>query len=1326
MSIFKESFKEFVRKQIKIREAIISHGNKQGEARTNSPIVDLSNLGGPKDLQLPSHAFYTNTVNRQCTIRMSSGVDLKVGNDLIKNNSNPYERLDDLKGEGLALRYVLEGGTTMIDKSVKQTEKETSSGGLKEVSETVFRAAPRSGFTGASKNRFGQVYGDPSIRANSADGYGIVPMPGIIDADIKTKSAYGSLREVKVNFVCHNIRQLEILELLYMRPGYPVLVEWGWTPFIDNNGKRRSDFPYIAEWWDQKSSTNVIHKKILDRKVETGGNYDGVLGMVKNFNYKARPDGGFDCTTELTGMGEVLQGLKGRDDVLGEDGKYETALEQFYKTLMIYSEQKDVNTYDEGEGLISNIGTFINKTASSVTDYLNPDGSTLTQKARDLTDFLDIDWIKTHSNVNENIYGPFKNLDDQVIRDLILESFMLRNDKALIVEEDPEDEDEVIASVKSKNTYIRWDFLSHVLNRDIMERTQTGDAPLIYIKTDTIVNEDKPIIKNQDNTTSIAGKHIEPLAFTSKRLSPEIIKVFKRLYNLALSEDRTNKAFGIGNEQFNEVFGDMAEDINDKLDDIEELTESGGDLADVGIKTFEDLIRDDFLDMSIDPTVCMLPHQMRFIKEKSNDPNVQAFFNRPQPQFSYNGIGDSKDFSQTTKYSEVIDMCNYDLNKNLEGLAERQIGQIFLNVEHLDRVYKSMRYTTDDEGDTMIQDSFNMFDYIKKIFDDVNASCGGQHKFELQTDNERPNIVRVIDIQFQPESKLDLEVKEGKIIELNIQSNDSIFRDYSYTSTVPSSLMATIGVVAQNPDSISTLEQSTFSALNKNIRQRFTTKQDRSGSTRIKTKAENQDEAKKEAKAAELALKQSQAESTAFELSLMDSFIAFCNLKVFYAKSLQGKYSDMDSDGRPKESKEIARQKQNLGTIISQITKLETKHLEDGTYADGGKFKKGEVKRKPVEQVSDIIPLKFNAQMDGIGGIIIGNVFKINPSRLPAAYRKTEGRQILFITMAEDQKITSGQDWTTTISGQLTIIASDVNEQATGTKIRKEGTGGGGGSGTAGAVVKSEPAKYESNTKEESKVEAKSPEQQQIEQQDQCPEGQYFDEELQACVLEEAIVEEKALIGNTGLTQEEIDAGKLEKTKRAVNGPPPYNYAYLHQSAKNPQNGAIVEEFYKNNKEAVDFINRKLDEMIDLYESRYQHKFNISDFPGLDNQNVGAAYSTLESWTNALYEDFPDLRTDPPARNIIEIYRSVPIELTAWGDYREDPTKENGKIWSDLAAADAGVEFSDSVYESLEWDLGGGSYDALEDLKLDIDDFIEDWEDANGTSAGLGERTTDL
>ena len=49
---------------------------------------------------------------------------------------------------------------------------------------------------------------------------GLKPMPGITSIDIKSGTAYGSLRTITVNFVCHNLQQLEDLELLYMRQGY--------------------------------------------------------------------------------------------------------------------------------------------------------------------------------------------------------------------------------------------------------------------------------------------------------------------------------------------------------------------------------------------------------------------------------------------------------------------------------------------------------------------------------------------------------------------------------------------------------------------------------------------------------------------------------------------------------------------------------------------------------------------------------------------------------------------------------------------------------------------------------------------------------------------------------------------------------------------------------------------------------------------------------------------------------------------------------------------------------------------------------------------------
>ena len=59
--------------------------------------------------------------------------------------------------------------------------------------------------------------------------------------------------------------------------------------------------------------------------------------------------------------------------------------------------------------------------------------------------------------------------------------------------------------------------------------------------------------------------------------------------------------------------------------------------------------------------------------------------------------------------------------------------------------------------------------------------------------------------------------------------------------------------------------------------------------------------------------------------------------------------------------------------------------------------------------------------MDGIGGIVIGNIFKLPANRLPMGY---SGDDIAFVVMGINHKITEGQDWTTEISGQLILLNS--------------------------------------------------------------------------------------------------------------------------------------------------------------------------------------------------------------------------------------------------------------------------------------------------------------
>ena len=224
MGIFKETLNKYVRYQLESRQKIIS----TNENRSNTP------------------AFHAYTTNKYCNIRMASGVDItdnelleltgentKIGKVVLEN---------DLKGYGLAKNYILQGGTLLNPKGAKTP-------------------AMRRGFPGQGRP-LGGAYGDPLMRGNAKDGYGIVPMPGITDFNIRTKSAYGSLREGKVNFVCHNLRQLAVLEILYMRPGYPVLMEWCWDPYIDNKGKivkgADIDTHYISNNVDKEKNHMVI------------------------------------------------------------------------------------------------------------------------------------------------------------------------------------------------------------------------------------------------------------------------------------------------------------------------------------------------------------------------------------------------------------------------------------------------------------------------------------------------------------------------------------------------------------------------------------------------------------------------------------------------------------------------------------------------------------------------------------------------------------------------------------------------------------------------------------------------------------------------------------------------------------------------------------------------------------------------------------------------------------------------------------------------------------------------------------------------------------
>jgi hypothetical protein len=79
-----------------------------------------------------------------------------------------------------------------------------------------------------------------------------------------------------------------------------------------------------------------------------------------------------------------------------------------------------------------------------------------------------------------------------------------------------------------------------------------------------------------------------------------------------------------------------------------------------------------------------------------------------------------------------------------------------------------------------------------------------------------------------------------------------------------------------------------------------------------------------------------------------------------------------------------------------------------------------------------IIPTELKVTLDGIGGIIIGNLFKINEDIVPKGYTGVLGRKLAYIVTKLGHNI-SDNDWTTELSAYPIVF-----EQSAGTEVWKQ------------------------------------------------------------------------------------------------------------------------------------------------------------------------------------------------------------------------------------------------------------------------------------------------
>jgi GH24 family phage-related lysozyme (muramidase) len=257
--------KEYVKKQLYTR----SFQGSTIDSRTNDQILYLA--------------------NKNCWIRLVSFVN--VGDEQLRKNLDIEGKQKAGTPIDVSKQWVLFGGTSYYQNDTNNL-------------------------------RFGLETNDPSrITNNSAYGLGGVeqfgyrPMPGIISATIDHAGTAGSLRIANIKFKVWNINQLNAIDTLYFRLGYSCLLEWGHTSYLDNNTSKLVTLGSEINPLDifnndiYKTKEGII-RGISDKRKKSFGNYDGLYGLISNYEWSQAEDGSYDCSIKLTGLGSVIDSLK--------------------------------------------------------------------------------------------------------------------------------------------------------------------------------------------------------------------------------------------------------------------------------------------------------------------------------------------------------------------------------------------------------------------------------------------------------------------------------------------------------------------------------------------------------------------------------------------------------------------------------------------------------------------------------------------------------------------------------------------------------------------------------------------------------------------------------------------------------------------------------------------------------------------------------------------------------------------------------------------------------------------------------------------------------
>lgn len=311
-NIVGEPFAKYVNDQIEQRQKVYGSG-----------------LTSSRD---PKHIQYLNS--RLSWVKMISSVVVnptpgtKEVETIIKTGEDGTFRLKKLgldieqfKGYKLASSFILFNGVQQgtYENYINTTNNPDNTKTDPTVTGKFTEYVKRAGISTTNSNWNSAAYG------LGGTNFGLQPMPGINSLEVKSLNR-GSIRKATITLKAYNKFQFEVINTLYLRLGFNMLLEWGNSHYIESSnlnaeGKASSvgNIDYVRNtltedvWFNEEyaGSTNLDLLQTIEKyRKKYDGNYDGFMGRVTNFSWDYKPDGSYDISIELASLGDVIESLK--------------------------------------------------------------------------------------------------------------------------------------------------------------------------------------------------------------------------------------------------------------------------------------------------------------------------------------------------------------------------------------------------------------------------------------------------------------------------------------------------------------------------------------------------------------------------------------------------------------------------------------------------------------------------------------------------------------------------------------------------------------------------------------------------------------------------------------------------------------------------------------------------------------------------------------------------------------------------------------------------------------------------------------------------------